>query len=143
MLHLLNARNRAAYNYIKGKFDHAFSREEVDSQMREVEEGFDDKLRRVAGRLASSVIEDLLVAYLAMRDPETPMAAKAALAGALLYFISPFDAVSDILPFGLADDAAVLAAALSYVSKHIKPHHRAEARATADRLFRRGAKETS
>jgi uncharacterized membrane protein YkvA (DUF1232 family) len=129
MLRFFSAKNRALYRYATAKWDDLQeSPEEVDAEVEEVEKGFHQKLLGVAGRLAESVIEDLLVAYLVMRDPETPLHAKGALAGALIYFISPIDAVTDVLPFGLTDDAAVLAAALSHVSQYIRPHHREEAK---------------
>jgi uncharacterized membrane protein YkvA (DUF1232 family) len=141
MLRFFNARNRALYRYARSKWDDIQeSPEEVDAEMAEVERGFHEKLLAVAGRLAESVVEDLLVAYLVMRDPETPIPAKAALAGALLYFISPFDAVSDFMPFGLADDAAILAGALGHVSRHIKPRHREEAKDRIDGILRRAKK---
>jgi uncharacterized membrane protein YkvA (DUF1232 family) len=50
--------------------------------------------------------EDLLAAYYAF-DQATPLQVKAALLGALAYFVLPFDTVPDMLPFlGFADDAA-------------------------------------
>jgi uncharacterized membrane protein YkvA (DUF1232 family) len=54
---------------------------------------------------------------------------KAALLGALAYFVLPVDLVPDILPvLGYADDAAVLATALRLVASHIRPEHREAAR---------------
>jgi uncharacterized membrane protein YkvA (DUF1232 family) len=54
---------------------------------------------------------------------------KAALLGALAYFVLPIDLIPDILPvLGYADDAAVLAAALRLVASHIRPEHREAAR---------------
>ena len=43
------------------------------------------------------------------RDPEVPWSTKAMAAGALLYLISPLDAVPDVIPgAGLVDDVAVI-----------------------------------
>ncbi len=54
---------------------------------------------------------------------------KAALIGALAYFVLPFDAVPDMLPLlGYSDDAAVLLTALRMVSGQIRPEHREAAR---------------
>jgi uncharacterized membrane protein YkvA (DUF1232 family) len=54
---------------------------------------------------------------------------KAALLGALAYFVLPIDLIPDILPvLGYADDAAVLATALRLVASHIRPEHREAAR---------------
>jgi uncharacterized membrane protein YkvA (DUF1232 family) len=68
--------------------------------------------------------EDLLAAYYAAFDRQTPLQVKAALLGALAYFVLPFDGIPDILPvFGFADDAAVLAAAMKLVMDSIRPEH--------------------
>ena len=55
---------------------------------------------------------------------------KAAIIGALAYFVLPFDAIPDMLPVvGFTDDAAVLATAIRLVATHITPVHRGAARA--------------
>ncbi|MEA2903439.1 MAG: hypothetical protein QOI12_826 [Alphaproteobacteria bacterium] len=88
-----------------------------------VRRGFWDKARRVAGGLPFA--EDLLAAYYCAFDHGTPLQVKAALVGALAYFVLPFDLVPDMLPMlGYTDDAAVLIAALRLVSTHVKPEHR-------------------
>jgi uncharacterized membrane protein YkvA (DUF1232 family) len=88
---------------------------------------FWEKARRVAARIPFA--EDLLAAYYCAFDQATPLQVKAALLGALAYFVLPFDTVPDVLPFlGFTDDAAVLLTALRMVSGHIKPEHREAAR---------------
>jgi uncharacterized membrane protein YkvA (DUF1232 family) len=90
------------------------------------------KARRVAARLPFA--EDLLAAYYCALDRETPTQVKAALFGALAYFVLPFDGVPDILPMlGFADDAAVLVTALRMVTSHLRPEHRAAARRVIER----------
>jgi uncharacterized membrane protein YkvA (DUF1232 family) len=80
-------------------------------------------------------VEDALTAYYCAFDRETPLHVRAALWGALAYFILPFDAIPDYLPvIGYTDDAAVLAAALRLVASHIKPEHREAARRALKRL---------
>ena len=55
---------------------------------------------------------------------------KAALIGALAYFVLPFDFVPDVLPLvGYGDDAAVLLTAIGMVAGHMRPEHRTAARA--------------
>ena len=77
--------------------------------------GFWRKLKRFAARLPFA--EDLLAAYYCAFDRDTPFQVKAALIGALAYFVLPFDAMPDIMPLlGFADDAAILATALRMVS---------------------------
>src|SRR5437868_43445 len=85
-----------------------------------VRRGFRAKLKRVAARLPFA--EDLLTAYYCAFDRDTPLQVKAALFGALAYFVLPFDFIPDMLPvIGFADDAAVLAAAIRMVATHIRP----------------------
>ena len=87
---------------------------------------FWDKLKRVAGKLP--FVDDLVAAYYCSMDLQTPLKVRATLLGALAYFILPLDLVPDFIAgLGYGDDAAVLAAAISLVSVHIKPKHRADA----------------
>jgi len=108
------------------------SRTERDEQT--VRREFWAKFRRVAAQLPFA--EDLLTAYYCALDRDTPRSVKAALFGALAYFVLPFDFIPDMLPvIGFADDAAVLATAIRMVVGHIKPAHR---KAAQDAL-KRGA----
>jgi uncharacterized membrane protein YkvA (DUF1232 family) len=92
-----------------------------------VKRAFWSKAKRVAGSLPFA--EDLLTAYYCAFDRATPLQVKAALVGALAYFVLPFDAVPDMLPLlGYGDDAAILVTALRMVSAHLKPEHRDAAR---------------
>jgi uncharacterized membrane protein YkvA (DUF1232 family) len=94
---------------------------------RRVRRGFWPKVRRVAARLPFA--EDLLAAYYCAFDRQSPLQVKAALLGALAYFVAPVDLLPDILPLlGFADDALVLVTALRMVSSHIRDEHRAAAR---------------
>jgi uncharacterized membrane protein YkvA (DUF1232 family) len=100
----------------------AFKRDEE-----RVRHGFWPKVRRVAARLPFA--EDLLAAYYCAFDRKTPLQVKAALLGALAYFVLPADAMPDILPLlGFTDDALVLVTALRMVSGHIRDEHRDAAR---------------
>lgn len=90
------------------------------------------KLKGVAAKLPFT--EDLLAAYYCAFDRETPRHVQITLVGALAYFILPFDVVPDLMPLlGFTDDAAVLATALRLVASHIRPDHRAAARAALQR----------
>jgi uncharacterized membrane protein YkvA (DUF1232 family) len=103
-----------------------------------VRRGFWSKVTRVAAQLP--FVEDLLTAYYCAFDRDTPREVQAALIGALAYFILPFDIIPDVLPvIGYTDDAAVLAAAIRLVAKHIRPEHREAAqRAVARGLAAEG-----
>jgi uncharacterized membrane protein YkvA (DUF1232 family) len=92
-----------------------------------VREGFLKKARKSLRYLP--LAEEVAAAYVCMLDGRTPIWVKATVAGALAYFILPFDAVPDVLPFvGLNDDAAVITAALSAISSHLTDEHRRKAR---------------
>ena len=69
-----------------------------------------------------------MAAYYCALDTRTPLRVRGMLLGALVYFILPIDAIPDLIAgFGFTDDAAVLVAALTLVSGHIQPRHRAAA----------------
>ena len=94
----------------------------------QVRSDFWAKLKRVGRQLPFA--EDLLAAYYCTLDPTTPKRVRLILLGALAYFVMPLDAVADLLPLlGFADDAAVLAAAISQVAGSITERHREQARA--------------
>jgi uncharacterized membrane protein YkvA (DUF1232 family) len=98
-----------------------------------VQRDFWRKATRVAARLPFA--EDLLAAYYCAFDQATPTHVKAALLGALAYFVMPFDFMPDILPLlGFTDDAAVLLTAVRMVAGHMRPEHRDAARATLARM---------
>ena len=98
-----------------------------------VARGFWPKIRKVAAKIPFA--SDALSVWWAARDPETPAAAKGMILAALAYFVLPTDAIPDILGgIGFTDDAAVLAAVLAIVGKHVKTQHRQAARDFLDRL---------
>ena len=98
-----------------------------------VRRGFLPKLRKVAARIPFA--GDLLSVYYSARDPDTPLAAKGMMLGALAYFVLPTDAIPDILVgVGFTDDAAVLAALLAVLGRTVKPRHKTEAKALLERM---------
>ncbi|NIX75358.1 YkvA family protein [Microvirga terricola] len=87
------------------------------------------KLKRVGSRIPFA--EDLLAAFFCATDPTTPRRVKLILMGAIAYFVLSTDAIPDILPlFGFADDAAVLATAITQVAGSITEDHHEKARKT-------------
>lgn len=98
-----------------------------------VERKFWDKLRKYIRHLP--FVGDLIAAYYCAMDAATPLHVKAALFGALAYFIMPIDLVPDAIAWvGFTDDAAMLYAALRIVAPHIKDDHRRQAKVAIDRL---------
>jgi uncharacterized membrane protein YkvA (DUF1232 family) len=111
-----------------GGFDEQDTRDEE-----RVRRDFWRKAARVAARLPFA--EDLLAAYYCAFDQATPFQVRAALVGALAYFVLPFDFLPDVLPLlGFTDDAAVLLTALRMVAGHLRPEHRDAARAALERI---------
>jgi uncharacterized membrane protein YkvA (DUF1232 family) len=110
-----------------------FTKAEMDAMREATRDGeglkrrFWDKLKWVAGRIPFA--EDLVAAFYCATDSGTPSRVKLILIGAIAYFVLPTDAVADLLPLiGFADDAAVLAAAITQVAGSITEEHRARAR---------------
>ncbi len=103
----------------------------IPANRRTVERGFWKKLLKVAGQIPFA--EELAAAYFCAVDPATPARVKGLLFAALAYFVTPIDAIPDFVAgLGYTDDAAVLAAVVALVAKHIKPVHHARARAALD-----------
>ena len=112
----------------QGGFDEHASRNEE-----RVRRDFWRKAARVAAKLPFA--EDLLAAYYCAFDQATPFQVRAALVGALAYFVMPFDFMPDMLPLlGFTDDAAVLLTALRMVTGHLRPEHRDAARGALERI---------
>ena len=91
-------------------------------------DGFWDKVLANLHRVP--FLEDLVAAYYCAIDPRTPTAVKAALVGALAYFVMPFDLVPDfLLGVGFTDDAAVLAGVVATIRKYMTIDHYTQAHA--------------
>ena len=95
--------------------------------------GFWPKMGRVAARIPFA--DQLVSVYYAARDPQTPMAAKGIMMGALAYFVLPVDAIPDVLlGIGFTDDAAVITALLATLGTNVKRRHREAAERVLARL---------
>lgn len=93
------------------------------------ETGFWKKLKNVAKFLGEGLIGKLLMLYYCWCDPRTPFWAKAVIAGAIAYFISPVDAIPDFIPgVGYLDDAGVIASAIGTLGAHITDEHQEQAK---------------
>lgn len=101
----------------------------AESEEKRVRAQFASKYGAVAGRLLTSrwrIVRDLatnaLSLYEMLVDPDytLPWEAKASVVFALSYFISPVDAIPDLIPgLGYADDAMVVAYVLHRVAGEI------------------------
>jgi uncharacterized membrane protein YkvA (DUF1232 family) len=102
-----------------------------------VSRGFWPKIRRVAARVPFA--EDAVALWFCALDRETPAATKALLFGALAWFVVPKPFRPKRLPIPglmLADEAAVIAAAIALAKRSIQPRHREAARDILARMAR-------
>ncbi len=84
-----------------------------------VEKGFRPKIVRFGKRVP--FLRESVALFEMLSDPAVGKAKKAVAVGALFYFIDPFDAIPDFVPFaGFVDDAAIIAMAVSYLRKELK-----------------------
>ncbi len=88
------------------------------------------KIGKFARRAGCKTVYYVLVLYYTLMDPKTPARYKTTIAGALGYFILPFDFLPDLLPgAGMVDDWGALLAAVAYVATAITPEIKAKAKA--------------
>lgn len=102
------------------------------------DQGFLRKLARYALRLGRPVVEQLYGLYFILRANTTPMRSKLLIVGALLYFISPIDAIPDLLtPLGFSDDIAVVAMVYKLVKEYLTDDILARAKDATAQLMQR------
>jgi uncharacterized membrane protein YkvA (DUF1232 family) len=102
-----------------------------------VRRGFWPKIRRVAARVPFA--EDAVALWYCALDRETPASTKALLLAALAWFVLPKPFRPRRLPIPgllIADEAAVIAAALALARRAVQPRHRERARAVLARMAR-------
>lgn len=92
------------------------------------ENAFWEKVKTYAVDAGREVIEAALKLYYSLQDPDTPAWAKTIIVGALIYFITPTDAVPDLVPGGYVDDLGALVGALWTIAEHVKDEHVAKAK---------------
>jgi uncharacterized membrane protein YkvA (DUF1232 family) len=100
-----------------------------------VKRGFWPKIRRMAAHFPFA--EDAVALWYCALDPETPASTKALLLAALAFFVIPRPFRPRRVPLPgliLADEAAIIAAALALANRAVQPRHRELARRTLRRL---------
>jgi uncharacterized membrane protein YkvA (DUF1232 family) len=99
-----------------------------EQQLSYSEESFWKKLKNFAVSAGKEVVEKALTLYYTAQSPNVPAWAKTVVVGALTYFISPVDAIPDILVgVGFTDDLGVLLAAIATVSIYINAEAKEQA----------------
>lgn len=94
----------------------------VEQGAKEVEEGLWEKLERVGKKI--NFARDVKALFKYMRDKYVPWYRKSIVIGALIYFISPIDAVPDLAPLvGYLDDLGVITAVLKFMGSELIPYY--------------------
>lgn len=90
-------------------------------------------LRRKIRFISSPLLYAALLMFYAFKRNDTPAWAKRIVTGALVYLLSPIDAIPDLSPFiGYTDDLGVLMYGLVMIAAYINQDVRASARHTLD-----------
>jgi len=96
--------------------------EKVADATEEIEGKLWVKLEKVGEKI--SFAKDLMALYRYLVDNHVSWHRKAVVAGALIYFIVPFDAIPDLAPlFGYMDDLGVIAATLKFLGSELIPYY--------------------
>ena len=91
-------------------------------QSREVHQAFEKKMGDVGNKLRFA--GDLIALWRYFTDTGIAWQRKAIVVAALLYFISPIDAIPDLAPFvGYLDDFGVVVAVTKYMSDELAPYY--------------------
>ena len=102
--------------------------EDVEEKIEYVENNLWSKLEKAGKKI--SFAKDVLALVNYMRDPYVSWHRKAIVAAALVYFISPIDAIPDIAPLvGYLDDLGVITALLKYLGHELIPYYEPDYRA--------------
>lgn len=119
--------SKRARKLLESRYDEAEkaikNRDKVEEILRKMEE----KLAKVpvAGEELAKlpVFASLVRSYVIGKYPDVPMGTILAALGAIIYYVNPFDLVPDALgAVGLADDAAVVAAAAALINSDIEDY---------------------
>jgi len=98
------------------------SEKETAEKIEFVESNIWTKLDAVGKKI--SFAKDILALVNYMRDPLVSWHRKAIVVAALIYFISPIDAIPDLTPlFGYLDDLGVIAALLKFLGSELIPYY--------------------
>lgn len=102
--------------------ERATSEAELQQQAAYVEENLWEKIERLNKKYPWIV--DVLALFRYMTDPDVHWTKKTVVAGALLYFIVPVDAIPDLAPvIGYLDDMGVIALAVRFLSNQLKAYY--------------------
>jgi uncharacterized membrane protein YkvA (DUF1232 family) len=96
--------------------------EDFEKKKKVVEDGLWSKLEQTGKKI--SFAQDIIALYRYMRDPYVNWYRKVIVVAALIYFISPIDAIPDLTPlFGYLDDLGVITAVLKFLGRELIPYY--------------------
>lgn len=115
----LNKTGVGSADYLKEYYpDRELSAEETDNLVRQVNE------RAVGNRGVRSFAKHLRAMGKYLFDSDVKWYKKAVVAAALIYFITPVDAMPDFIPFaGFLDDLGVIAWTVRFLGKEIEGYY--------------------
>jgi uncharacterized membrane protein YkvA (DUF1232 family) len=91
------------------------------------EADFFRKVRQTVGKIPFA--DDVVALWFCMQDDNTPGWAKAQIGLALVYFISPIDAIPDVIVgLGYTDDAGLIGGCIRILGAHVTADHKRQAR---------------
>ncbi len=101
-------------------------KEQIFEEMRQnASESNVEKIRQNLGSMnrgkIAEVWDKVMTLWRFVQDPEAPWSGKALAIAALLYLISPIDAIPDVIPvLGLTDDAGIIALVIAKLASDLK-----------------------
>lgn len=116
--------NKISNNNGEELLEKYYTEEELSDLEKQVLAGkVDEKVSRNKTRLFS-LISHLKALKCYLLDPEVVWFRKSVVVAALVYFVTPIDAIPDFMPVaGFLDDLGVIAAALKFLGNEIKPYY--------------------
>lgn len=108
---------------IVDEFESQFaSEDEIKSGTEFIENNLWYKLEKFGKKI--SFAKDVKALYHYLRDSNVSWYRKSIIVGALIYFITPIDAIPDIAPLiGYLDDLGVITAVLKFLGSEIIPYY--------------------
>jgi uncharacterized membrane protein YkvA (DUF1232 family) len=99
-------------------------KKEYEPKAEYVEENLWYKLEKVGKKI--SFAKDIMALFSYLQDSFVSWHRKAIVIAALIYFISPIDAIPDVAPlFGYLDDLGVITALLKFLGSELIPYYEA------------------
>lgn len=93
-----------------------------EADKKKVEEGLWETVERSGKKI--TFLKDIVALYNYMTDGNVSWYRKTIVVSALLYFITPVDAIPDLMPlFGYLDDLGVITATLKFLGSELIPYY--------------------